>query len=70
MTTAGWVCLLGFIPLSIGLPLYWLSGKGHEPAESVEVAAGVIDKAEDRRFRTRWKRIEKTPPTDSFREMT
>ena len=33
MTTAGWVSLLGFIPLFLGLPLYWLSGTGKAPAE-------------------------------------
>jgi amino acid transporter len=26
MTTAGWVSLLGFVPLFLGLPLYWFSG--------------------------------------------
>jgi APA family basic amino acid/polyamine antiporter len=31
MSTAKWVSLLGFIPLILGLPLYWLSGK---PAET------------------------------------
>jgi basic amino acid/polyamine antiporter, APA family len=31
MTTAGWVSLLGFIPLLLGLPLYWLSGAGPAP---------------------------------------
>lgn len=25
---AGWISLLGFVPLFLGLPLYWLSGKG------------------------------------------
>lgn len=28
MTTAGWVSLLGFVPLFLGLPLYLLSGTG------------------------------------------
>ena len=31
MSYAGWISLLGFIPLFLGLPLYWLSGKGAEP---------------------------------------
>ena len=31
ITTAKWVSLLGFIPLILGLPLYWLSGKRAEP---------------------------------------
>ncbi len=43
MDYAGWISLLGFIPLVLGLPLYWLSGKGHEPTVSAEVAAGVVD---------------------------
>jgi basic amino acid/polyamine antiporter, APA family len=33
MSYAGWISLLGFIPLFLGLPLYWLSGKGPAPAE-------------------------------------
>ncbi len=33
ITTAGWVSLLGFIPLALGLPLYWLSGAVTTPAE-------------------------------------
>jgi APA family basic amino acid/polyamine antiporter len=45
MDFAGWVSLLGFIPLVLGLPLYWLSGKGHEPTVTAEVAAGVVDPA-------------------------
>jgi amino acid transporter len=43
MDFAGWVSLLGFIPLALGLPLYWLSGKGHEPTVTAEVDAGVVD---------------------------
>lgn len=43
MTTARWVSLLGFVPLAVGLPLYWLSGKGNEPRVAAEVAAGVVD---------------------------
>jgi APA family basic amino acid/polyamine antiporter len=43
MDWAGWISLLGFIPLVLGLPLYVLSGKGHEPAVPVEVVAGVAD---------------------------
>jgi amino acid transporter len=35
MRYAGWVSLLGFIPLFLGLPLYWLSGSGPTP-EQVE----------------------------------
>ena len=31
MRYAGWISLLGFIPLFLGLPLYWLSGKPTEP---------------------------------------
>ncbi|HZZ81803.1 MAG TPA: APC family permease [Gemmataceae bacterium] len=68
MTTAGWVCLLGFIPLSIGLPLYWISGKGHEPAESVEVATGVVDQVEDQKIPHAMENDENPPPADSFRE--
>jgi hypothetical protein len=34
MNYAGWLSLLGFIPLLLGLPLYWLSGKGSDTAES------------------------------------
>jgi basic amino acid/polyamine antiporter, APA family len=34
MTMAGWLSLLGFIPLFLGFPLYWLSGKGLDTAES------------------------------------
>ena len=38
MRYAGWVSLLGFIPLFLGLPLYWLSGRGpsHEEPEQGE----------------------------------
>lgn len=43
MDFAGWVSLLGFIPLVLGLPLYWISGRGHEPTVSAEVDAGVVD---------------------------
>jgi basic amino acid/polyamine antiporter, APA family len=39
MKYAGWISLLGFVPLLLGLPLYWISGKGHE----AEVAAGATD---------------------------
>ena len=38
MTTAGWVSLLGFIPLFLGLPLYWLSSSvpgGDEPVDGL-----------------------------------
>jgi len=34
ITTAGWVSLLGFVPLFVGLPLYWLSGGEPAPEES------------------------------------
>jgi basic amino acid/polyamine antiporter, APA family len=33
MRYAGWVSLLGFIPLFLGLPLYWLSDSGETPPE-------------------------------------
>jgi amino acid transporter len=39
MTTAGWVSLLGFIPLFLGLPLYWLSGQGSTQTESSQSLA-------------------------------
>jgi len=32
MSYAGWISLLGFVPLFLGLPLYWLSGSG--PAQA------------------------------------
>jgi amino acid transporter len=50
MDFAGWVSLLGFIPLILGLPLYWLSGKAVHPAQHVEVEAGVIERTEDERI--------------------
>jgi amino acid transporter len=34
MRYAGWVSLLGFIPLFLGLPLYWLSGSGGTKPDS------------------------------------
>jgi APA family basic amino acid/polyamine antiporter len=34
MSYAGWISLLGFIPLFLGLPLYWLSGKGPSGPEA------------------------------------
>ncbi len=56
MTTAGWVSLLGFIPLFLGLPLYWLSGKGTESMEAAptvgpaEAAALAPDAPQDVRI--------------------
>ncbi len=35
ITYAKWVSLLGFVPLFLGLPLYWLSGKGPQTDDSV-----------------------------------
>lgn len=40
MRYAGWVSLLGFIPLFLGLPLYWLSGTGPAPAENDQSQIG------------------------------
>ncbi|MBI1832362.1 MAG: APC family permease, partial [Planctomycetes bacterium] len=39
ITTAGWVSLLGFIPLFLGLPLYWLSASSYEPEEPAPLPA-------------------------------
>lgn len=39
MRYAGWVSLLGFIPLFLGLPLYWLSGASPTPEEPTAPAS-------------------------------
>lgn len=41
MAYAGWVSLLGFVPLFLGLPLYWLSGTGPEQPEGSVVERQV-----------------------------
>jgi amino acid transporter len=33
MMTAGWISLLGFVPLALGIPLYLLSGSNARPQE-------------------------------------
>jgi amino acid transporter len=43
MRYAGWVSLLGFIPLFLGLPLYWLSG-GPTTGEPGSPTAGPAEK--------------------------
>ena len=35
ITYAKWISLLGFVPLFLGLPLYWLSGKGEQTEDSM-----------------------------------
>lgn len=48
MRYAGWVSLLGFIPLFLGLPLYWLSGTSPQPSETAEQPAAEPLTPEDR----------------------
>ena len=45
MSTARWISLLGFIPLFLGLPLYWLSGTGsaQESAPPLAPSGGMGD---------------------------
>ena len=45
MSYAGWVSLLGFIPLFLGLPLYWLSGNGAEPLHRAQPHASTEKEA-------------------------
>jgi len=49
MRYAGWVSLLGFIPLFLGLPLYWISGKGPN-AEEATSTTDVAPRPSDDRF--------------------
>ena len=45
ITYAKWISLLGFVPLFLGLPLYWLSGKGQTVNDSSSLETTSADQA-------------------------
>lgn len=47
MRYAGWISLLGFVPLFLGLPLYWLSGKDTSSQDTTPTVGPAEEEALD-----------------------